>query len=790
MFLAGFRRHRTYAAAVVACIGVGVAAASASFALLYATAIAPLPFKAPDRLVRISGAIYPRDGDIVEWLERLPALESVAVCRTGGMNLSLRVAPERVTVAETSASFFSLLGVSPVLGRVFTSDDEDRQRNHLALLSYRTWQDRFEANLGIIGVQFLLNDAGYTVVGVMPREFRFPGRTDIWIPRDSRRAFESERLGSDSAVGAGVFRGNVLARLRVGYSPEVATKQLRGLQGGSLPPALRSRFYVSVNYLRDGLLGSRRGAVYAVVAAAIGLFVSLCVTLLNLVLLHESARMHDVSIRYSLGATPLHLARMKALEWACLASLGCGLALLLTAWAIPSLRAVGPEYFPPVAALSTNGASVLSSLVLSLVLSTIGLAGSAGSLFQRWPPVEINWSSSADLSRGSSRQQSSVRRRIALVQVVLTVPLLFMAVSEAKNFERLTSIDSGFELGSRYVVRVQLPTPRFDPPSARAFYERAVAELRAIPGVVAAGYAENVPFDGQTIGRAWYQPEGITLDDGDAFANLHTVSRDFVKALGMEVVQGTSFPAHCATGVCDVALIDERSARRLWGDSPLGRTVRLGDVGVRTIGGVVRFVRFGVSADDDAPHLFLLAPNAPLNTSLVFAVTPGWNQRPWAMRMLRGLDDGVAVGPIVSFETLLSDAVASPRRRAYASVAFVGVALFIAFGSMWSVLAFALAQRRQELAVRSACGAPPEVLFWHIVAPAIMSQAVAVAVGAGLSAALGWGLSHVVGSASGGDSAIALGCAMSVWLMAGCLTGILAWRELKANVFVWGRLRE
>jgi len=700
------------------------------------------------------------------------------------MNLSLGPIPERVMVGEASASFFQLLGVAPALGRAFSTDDEDRRGNHLAVLSFRLWQDRLHATPDIVGTQIILNGAAYTVIGVMPSRFRFPGRTDVWIPRDSRRTFQSERLGSDSAVGAGVFGGSVIGRLRADTSPETAASQLRALQAASLPPALRGRFYVDVSALREGLVGSRRGAVRAVVAAALGLFVGVCVTLLNLVLLHENARQDETCIRYSLGATRLNLVRSRLLEWARLASLSCGLALLLTTWTIPLLRAVGPEYFPPVEALSTNLATLLSSLALALIAATVGIAGSL-SLLRR--SSDINWSSYARLASESSRRQSGVRRKIALAQVVLMIPLLSVAVLEVRALEHLTSVDPGFELANRYAVRVHLPAPRYDPTSAHAFFERAVAELSSVPGVLAVGYAESIPFDGQTVGRVWYQPYGIMLDGHDSFAYLHEVSRGYLRALGADALQGASFPDYCTRTACDVALVDERTAERLWGGNAIGRTVTIGDLGVRRIGGVVRLVRFDLTANDATPHIFVLGRQQSRTSSVIFTVAPGWNQKAWVVKALLSLDGGAAVGPIRSLDTLFADAVGPQRRRAYASVVFVGVTVMIALGSLWLVMAFACAQMRGELAIRSAFGAPPVALFAHVVRPALMSQAVAVAVGAGASMMLGRGFGHLLGGLPGGTAGTVIECTVCVWFMAGCVTGIVAWGELRANVLAWER---
>ena len=774
--VAGGRRPHVYWLVLGLGLAIGAGAASAAFTLLYATFVTPLPFWDADRLVTISGATYPKDGDIVEWLEQSPALESVAVCTTGGVNVRFGTQVERLVAAEVSASFFSTLGVLPQEGRTISPADELRNHDRPVVVSRSVWTSYLGASAGVLGSQLLVNGIAHTVVGVMPAGFTFPGRVHVWLPRENRYAYASSRLGSDAATGAGVFHGRVIARLREGATIDAARAEVRDLQGRLLTDAQRGRFYVSVNELRSVLVGQSKASVEAVQAAAIGLYLSICVALLNLVMLHASSRLDEFRVRHALGAVRAALVRAYIREFVWVGAVGFGGAMALAMLTIPLIKRVGPIYLPPVERIAAGGATVAGVFVLMAV--AVGTCAVGVVLYVA--SVDLNPLGDAGRSVTSGRKQSVLRRRVVQAQVAAAVPLLALAGLASSRMLTLVGTDHGFRSERRYAVRLHLPAPKYDPESAHTFFQSLLTVLEDVPGVERAGYADRVPFDEREEGRVWFDVDGLSRDASAPlrFASVRTVSKGYLTALGIDVVRGETFPPECEAGPCDAVIVDETHALRLWGGQLLGRRLRLADIGWRRVVGVVRSVQFDPVADADTLQVYMTDRRTPRTVSVVMLSASKRLPIKAVSDRMRAFSPDLAIGPTRSLDQIVAAALGAPRSKTAAAVVFAATALVIILLSQSAVMAFETAQRRKELAVRMACGAERGRLAWATASPAVRALALASGVGAAVTIAGERVYARLLGEPPGDLIPIAIASALCLW-GAGA---VVSWAVLRREV--------
>ena len=774
--VAGGRRPHVYWLVLGLGLAIGAGAASAVFTLLYATFVTPLPFKDAGRLVTISGATYPKDGDLVEWLEQSPALESVAVCTTGGVNVRFGTQVERLVAAEVSGSFFSTLGVAPQEGRAISPPDELRKGDRPVVVSRLIWTSYLGASAGVLGSQLLVNGVAHTVVGVMPAGFTFPGRVHLWLPRENRYSYASSRLGSDAATGAGVFHGRVIARLSEGATVDAARAEVRDLQSRLLTDTQRARFYVAVNELRSVLVGQSRASVESVQAAATGLYLSICVALLNLVMLHANSRLDEFRVRHALGAVRVVLVRAYTREFVWLGAVGFGGAMAMAMLTIPLIKRVGPIYLPAVEDIAAGGATVAG--VVALVAGAVGTC--AVGVVVYLASADLNPFGDTGRSVTSGRRQSVLRRRVVQAQVMAAVPLLTLAGLASSRMLTLAGTDYGFRSERRYAVRLHLPAPTYGPESAHTFFQSLLAALEDIPGVERAGYADRVPLDEQGEGRVWFDVEGVSQDPSDPlrFARIRTVSKGYLAALGIDVVRGEAFPRQCEAGPCDAVIVDEAHALRLWGDQVLGRRIRLADIGWRRVVGVVRSVQFDPVADGDSLQVYVMDRRTPRTVSVVMlSASKDFSIKTVSDRM-RAFSPDLAIGPVRSLGTIVAATQGAPRMKTAAAVVFAATALMVILLSQSAVMAFEAAQRRNELAVRLACGAQRERLAWATAWPAVRALALASGVGAAAAIAGERVYVRLLGEPPGDLIEMAMASALCLW-GAG---SVVSWAVLRREV--------
>ncbi len=722
--------------AVIA-LALGIGANSAIFSVVNTILLRPLPYKDPDGLVMVweddTKHGYPRDtpaaANYIDWRNQNQVFEGMAAIADMSFNLTGVGEPERVDGVRASANLFPLLGVEPQLGRTFSTEEDQPGGPHVVVMSHGLWQRRFGADVKIIGQPISLNGESFTVVGVMPPQFKFPrNEVELWVPI----AFTSEEAASRRRHYL-----QVIARMKPGITLQQAQAEMKAIAA-----RLQQQYPdnadlgAAVTSLHEHVAGDIKPALLVLLGAVGFVLLVACANVANLLLARAAGRQKEISIRVALGASRLRLIRQFLTESILLAVLGGGVGLLLSVWGVNMLKAFIPESISQARAITIDAKVLLFTLLVSLLTGLIfGLAPTTqASKFNLNETLKEGGRDSAAGSRGNR-----IRGLLVITEVAVSLILLIGAGLLINSFMRLRNVDPGFRADNLLTMQVVLPEPKYSEPARRsAFYTELLGRLESLPGVKSAAVTTNLPLyrQGNSI--------GITIEGRPApppsqvpIVVTRVISPHYFRTMGIQLVQGREFNEHDRAGSGEVVVISETMARRFWpGEDPLGKRLAAGrpespDDWI-TVVGVVKDVRQFELDAVPKPQMYLTYEQADFFEPRDLVVST--NVDPLSLagtvrQTVWEIDRDQPVSNIRTMEAILAESVARQRFSMLLLGIFAALALILAAVGIYGVMSYSVAQRTREFGIRMALGAQKSDVLKLAVGGGLKLVLIGVAIG-------------------------------------------------------------
>ena len=751
--LRGLRRNPGFAAVAVLTLALGIGANTAIFGIVEALLLRPLPFPQPDRLVSINtslrgigaqnaGISYP---ELEDFRDRAGIFDAITPAWVFDTNLTGGVRPERVEAIAVTPNYFDMLGATPQLGRLFGPRDTAAGFAEAAVLSDAAWRQRFGADPHILGRNLRFDNDLYTVVGVLPPDFRNPGPIvlgdiEVWITS----GFHAAPFPVPPVRNARMFP-RTIARLKPGLSVAAAqskldafAESLRRQYPDSYPPRLG--WTPQIVALAEDLTGNVRTTLLVVFGSVACVLLIACIGIANLLLARATARQREFAIRRAVGASHWTIVRQVLVESMALAGLGGVAGILLAAWLQPLLLRLAPVNLPRLEEVGLNWTVLAFTAAVSLV---------TGMLFGLIPALQIARTAllpnlkEAGKTGGMGSRKAGARAVLVVCEIAFSMTLLLGAGLLLKSFWNVIRVNPGFNPSHVMLANIWLPVPN-DPTLApyrapekrRALIRAILSRVRALPGVefAAIGGGQSIPLLG--VNRATFRVEGAdTAANELPSAQLTGVSPDFFRVLGTPLIAGRWFQ-ESDEGQDRVALVDEAMAARYWkNQSPVGRRIDLGRPGRpawATVVGVVGTMKTEGFDSPDTPHLYVSVYQGGSNALSVFLrTTPSASVTAGQLsREVQAVDPELPVFGVRPLEEVVSHSLAGRRFALDLVGAFALIALALAALGIYGVTAFSVGQRSREIGLRMALGAANSRILLMILRQGMVFSVAGIAGGA------------------------------------------------------------
>lgn len=731
-------RNRAFALVSIIALGLGIGANASVYSTLRAMVLHPLPFRELDRIL-IIGEVVPRlgwEGNVAPanyraLVQRSSTFERLAAFQGRGWdaNVTGEGMPERLEGCLVTPSFFPLLGMEPLMGRVFPESEAGSGSIRVAILSYSTWQDHFGADPHIIGRSLNLNGSPVTIIGVMSREFDFPIGTEIWAPWPVNSVEMNSR--SDHTL-------NVIGRMKPGVPIDKARSELNTIAANlelEYPTTNEGRRF-DLGFVRKEILGDTRQYILILMWSALFVLLLACANVANLQLARAIGQQRELAVRVALGASRSRIVSQVLVESSILSAAGGVVGLVLAEWAVPVTRAAVPPFIVQHIAGIKNIRVDGGVLAFTAVIAVL-----AGILAGVLPALQACFTSRlAESLKEGTRGSSFVpvrrlsRSLLVLTEVALAMILLVGACVMVKGFRHLANRYPGYEASGALSFRVTLPEKNYATTQARAaFYERLVAKLEILPGVQGAAGVQYLP-SGWSWQTGTFSIEDMPERPGEQLrAGMQTATPGFFRALRIPLRSGRFLTDQDGLDTAAVALITETMARRYWSDrDPLGHRIRFAPSDPwRTIVGVVGDIRQNTFDDRFRSTVYAPISQAPPQSAgfvLRTSLDP-MSLATAARGAVRAVDRDLPTYDIRTLEQLNSDNASGVQYSAHMMIAFALISLVLAVAGIYAVMAYAVVQRTHEIGVRMALGAQPADVLRIIIANSVKLAAGGLAVG-------------------------------------------------------------
>jgi putative ABC transport system permease protein len=730
-------------------LGLGIGANTAIFTIVDAALLRGLPYQDPERLVQVwetrrLGEIKQMDAsypDYLDWGQPAEIIEGICGYTgwDGSFTLTGRAEPERIEGARVTASFFSVLGVAPILGRSFLPNEDKPGAAPTVIISHGLWQRRFGADPNIVGQRLALDGADYTVLGVLPKSFQFApmGKAQLWVPLRPTAGQLSRRF---------MHWLDVIVRLKPGVSLEQAQAQMSAV-GARIErenPDSHLGAGLKLVPLHEQIVGSVGSLLLVLLGASGCVLLITCANIANLLLLRAAARRQEIGVRLALGATGWRLARQLVSESLLLTSMGGVLGLALAKVGgklmIAAMPAAQLDSMPYLQGPALNARVLGVTGALSLITGIVfGLAPA-------WQSAKLDLQSA--LKGGGRAVVGAGRQRLRSLLVVseigLALALLIGAGLLIESTLRLLEVKLGFKPERLLTLRLELPPSRYSTDDqTRAFHQQLLPRIAALPGVIGAASVNWLPLEGGPVDLLRVEGQPPPAPGEVPKTTTRVVSPNYFRTMGVALIEGRYFTDEDHQSAPGVVVINSALARKLFGErDPVGRRVLFegGEPKPFEVVGVVDDERAG-ELDEEAMSViyrpFQQDPWTKLNLVVRTAGEPDS-----VVNALRGetqaLDPNLALYAVATMEQLIAERPSTFMRRypALLMVVFATIAMALAAVGIYGVISYSVAQRTQELGIRMALGARRSDLLKLVLWQGLRLASLGVASGLAVALAL------------------------------------------------------
>ena len=745
------RKSPAFTMVAVFTLALGIGANTAIFSVVNAVLLRSLPYREPNQLVKVIFS-YPGVGlhdvplsipELEDLRTRAGVFDEVSAVVSASVNLTGAKQPERLELLAVSPNYFSMLGATPQIGRLFGPQDFALGFAPAVVISDGLWRRSYAADRNVLGRNLRLDNDPYTIVGVLPPGFRHPGRTiakdvEVW----ATAGFSGDPFPQPTR-SARVLPG-VLGRLKSGVSRNQAqavlaamASQLRNDFPTDYPR--EAQWTIEIQPLQESLVGDVRPMLLVLMAAVTLIILIVSVNIANLLLARASGRQQEMAVRMALGATRNRMIRQMLTE-SMILSLIAGVAGVSTAsGALGLLVRFVPSKIPRLEEVSVDWTVLAFALLISVF---------TGVLFGLVPALQT---AKTDLfiairegarGSGSSTRTSRLRGALIVSELALAVVLMVGAGLLLRTFWGLLRESPGFNASNVVVASIWLPVPndpKIDPYGAiapqTAFTREVLRRVSAIPGVQLAGITSALPASSQTNSGVLVIEDRPVESSQDVRAEAIRVSPDYFKVIEAPLVRGRFFAEDDDASKQQTAIIDEATAHRYWPDrDPIGQRLRLGQnpsLPWLTVVGIVKNIKHDALEVDGVPHIYVSVyqrPGRAMNVALRTAL-PANLLEPQIRREIQAVDPGLPVFSVRSMSDVIDSSLAPRRFSAQLVGGFAALALLLSSIGIYGLLAYMVGQRSREIGIRMALGARSTNILQLIMGKGAMLAGAGIAAG-------------------------------------------------------------
>ena len=749
-----------FTAVAVVIMALGIGANTAIFSVVHAVLLEPLPFSQPDRLVRLwhvpPQSSFPgmtkfslSAANFLDWQKQNTVFEGMALYSFGSYDITGQGKPQSIRASKVSADFFSVLGVEPIHGRVFTPEENQPGKDHELVLTYKLWQSRFASDPNVAGHTISLDGTPYVIVGVMGPKMVLPSYAEVWVPM-GMTAQEAAVRGEHHYLG--------VARLKPGVTVGQAQAEMKTISQrlAQAYPTDDKGWGASVIMLRDDMVGDVRPALMMMLGAVAFVLLIACANVANLLFARTFARKKEIAIRSALGASRARVILPQLLESLLIALAGGALGLVTAHYGIQLLLKFFADNLPQMGTIGLSGPVLLFTLGLSVVTGI--LAGLLPAL--NMTRGDVNDALKQGLGRTDvDTGSSTTRSTLVVVEVAASLVLLIGAGLMVRSLWNLQSQNPGFDAHNVLTASLEVPNGQFTTPLQESqFFNELLGRIRALPGVVSAGAIDSLPLEGGSNQPVAVEGKPQVPMAEQPEVSVRVVEPGYFPSMRIPLLEGRDIADSDTADAPAVVLVSKALAKQFWGnESPIGKHLKLtfAPDKERTVVGVVGDVRQnGLDDTTGIPSLYWPAAQVGDNAmgkwrSFGMSLVVRTSAQPQSLgpavsAALSQVNGNIPLDQVMSLDEFVDSTLTQHSFNMQLLTIFGMLALVLCAIGIYSVLAYSVKRRMREIGLRMAFGAKTRDVAALMIVQGLKPTFIGIAIGLGAAFAMGRVVSSII----------------------------------------------